>query len=68
MSLLTISKPSVQQIEHSVERVLGVFVVAFLTQLALTGYTLNKVSLHSAIVAGATAVWQLVTSLTTQTL
>ena len=68
MALLTISKPTQQQIKHGVERVLGVFVVAFLTQWALTGYTLNKVSVHSAVAAGATAVWQLATAFGTKSL
>ena len=68
MSILTITKPSVIQVQHGIERVLGVFTVAFLGQWALTGYTLHKTAFQAAALAGATEVWQLVVGVTTTNL
>jgi len=68
MSLVTISKPTTQQIKHGVERVLATFLVAGFTYLQLAHFSLNKSSLHAAFIAGCVAVWQLVISFTTQTL
>lgn len=65
MNILQISKPTKQQVVNSVERVVAVFVIAFCGYLAITTNPLSKASIHAATLAGLTAVYQAVKSITT---
>ena len=65
MSLITISKPTKDQIVHGVERVGLVFVTVSVGAWLASPDPFSKTALWGACLAGATAVWQLATSLTT---
>ena len=65
MALITISKPTQQQVVHGAERTLLVFVLAVAAYLKTTSDPLSKAALIGAIYAGVTAVYQGLLSLLT---
>lgn len=65
MNILQISKPTKQQVVNSIERVLGVFLVAFSGYLLVTKDPTSKASLYAAGLAGLTACYQALKSLAT---
>ena len=65
LSFINISRPTKDQIIHSFERVIGVFFTAAYASWQLQGHQLNKASIHAAMIAGALAAWQLITSVFT---
>lgn len=62
MPIINVSKPTRQQVKHGLERVLGVFVVAFVGVLQSTPDSFNKTTLTAAGLAGVTALYQLLLS------
>ena len=63
--IVKFSLPTQQQVLNSVERVVGVFVVAFLGYWSLSNYSFSKLAIHGAWLAGGTAVYQAVKSFLT---
>lgn len=59
---MSVSKPTKQQIIHGIERALAVFVVAAGSMWQLTHFSLGKSTLHAVVLAGITAIYQLVLS------
>lgn len=68
MTLINLSKPTQLQVKHGIERILAVFFVATLGLWAKSNYSFNTSIIHAAVFAGITAVWQLVVSVTTESL
>ena len=65
MAVINLSEPTAAQFTHDVERVAGVFVVAFLGSWGLTSYALSTGAIHAAVLAGFAAVYGLVKSFLT---
>ena len=62
---MNISLPNRDQIVHGVERAVAVFVVAAVAYLKVAHDPASKAGATAALLAGATAVWQLVLSTVT---
>lgn len=62
---MNLSLPTKGQIVHGLERAVAVFVVAVIGYLKVAHDPASKASATAAILAGATAVWQLVLSTVT---
>ncbi len=62
MSAISLSKPTNAQLVHGAERAIAVFVVAFTGFLKLAPNPASKDALHAAVLAGFTAIYQLVVS------
>ena len=65
LSFINISRPTKDQIIHSLERVVGAFLTAAYASWQLQGHQIDKASIHAAIIAGGLAAWQLITSVFT---
>ena len=65
MSLVKLSQPTQLQVIHGAERAVAVFVVATVGYLKLSTGSFTKDTLHAALLAGLTAVYQLVLSTVT---
>ena len=65
LSFINISRPTKDQIIHSLERVVGVFLTAAYASWQLQGHQIDRASIHAAIIAGGLAAWQLITSVFT---
>jgi len=65
MNIFKLSTPTQAQIIHSIERVVGVFVVTAITVWSTSGSQFNKAALWAAGVAGATAAYQVLSSIFT---
>lgn len=65
MSVVKISVPTKAQAVHGLERALAVFLVASYGYLQLAHFAFSKSIVHGAVIAGATAVYQLVLSTVT---
>jgi hypothetical protein len=63
---MNISLPNQQQLIHGAERVLAVFSVAAMAYLKVAHDPLSQSALHGALLAGGTAVYQLVLSTLTE--
>lgn len=59
---MNISKPTKKQLLHGLERVLVVFLIAFVGVLQSTPDSFDKTTLTAAVLAGTTAIYQLVLS------
>ena len=63
--IINVSKPSKLQVVHSIERVLGVFLVSGLGVWIATPNPFSKSAAYAAVFAGITAVYQALLSLGT---
>ena len=66
MSVLKLSKPTQDQLIHGIERVLAVFIVATVGAWQVVPDKFSKAGLIGAVLAGITAVYQLLLSSTTK--
>lgn len=60
MTVFKLSVPTQNQAVHSVERVVGVFLVAAGSMWQVSNFSLDKATLRALIFAGFTAVYQLI--------
>jgi hypothetical protein len=65
MALLTISKPTQQQVVHGIDRVLLVFVAVTSTDWVKSPNPFGKAAILGACAGGAVAVWQALLSIFT---
>lgn len=66
MSIFKLSKPTQDQLVHGVERTLAVFLVATFGVWQVSPDKFSKATIVGALLAGVTAVYQLLLSTTTK--
>lgn len=60
MIVFKLSVPTVSQLLHSAERVVGVFLVAAGSMWQVSNFSVDKATLRALVFAGFTAVYQLI--------